>query len=273
MAAVEMVCGRKRWRPAALALLVAGLCLLLAGGAHGAGGALAQTADPPQPPIADPVGLVNAYYQTFAGAVNSGDFSALLAFFTPDATIDSDLAPGGVAGTTQIQQFFQTLPPMQGFNVQPSNVMEDDPYVDVDWRFTAAPGSLRSYLDGHDTFTIANGLITALQQQVDPQVAADTFMPPPAAPVPSGKAVAKTKVTIENYAFAPRIIQVPVGATVTWTNNDADDHAVTLDDKSMDAGVVEQGVSVTLTFPTAGTFAYYCTVHPGMRGKVIVGGG
>ena len=270
MAVAEAV-GRRAGRRVPLLALVLALCALAVGGAR-AGTPALRADDAPQPPIADPAQLVTAYYQAFAAAVNSGDFSAMPAFFTPDAAIDSGLAPGSISGTAQLLAFFQGLPPMQGFTVETSNVMEDDPYVDVDWRFRAAPGSLRGYLDGHDTFTLANGLITALEQQVDPQAAADAFMPPPNAPVPTGAGTATTTVEIANYAYTPQIIRVPLGATVTWTNDDSDDHAVTTDDKSMDTGIIEQGVSATLTFPTPGEYLYYCTVHPGMRGKVIVGG-
>jgi plastocyanin len=230
-------------------------------------------ADPAlQPPIADPVQLVNAYYQTLAAAVNSGDFTPLLAFFTPDAGINSPLALSSASGPAGILAFYQSLPPMQGLTIEVSNVLADDPYVDADWRFRAAPGSLRGYLDGHDTFTIRNGLIAAIEQQVDPQEAADAFMPPPAAPAPTGPGKATTMVRIADYAFKPAVIRVKAGATVTWTNDDADDHAVTTDDKTMDAGVAAQGVSISLTFTTPGDYPYYCTVHPGMRGRVIVTG-
>jgi plastocyanin len=253
-----------------LALLTA-LCALGLGAARPAAFAV-RAQDAPQPPIADPMQLVGAYYQAFADAVNSGDFSTVVAFFSPDASIDSGLSPGSIAGTAQIQAFFQSLPPMLGFTVDPENVLEDDPYVDADWRFRAAPGSLRGYLDGHDTFTIAGGLITALTQEVDPQAAADAFLPSPLGPAASGQGKATTRVRIQDYKYGPQVIRVAVGATVTWTNNDSDDHTVTSDDKAIDSGVIEQGVSVTLTFPVAGEFPYYCTVHPGMRGKVIVGG-
>jgi plastocyanin len=256
------------------AALVGGLALLAAPGVPVSGrmhasapAPLAQSA--PQPPIADPQQLVAAYYQAFAAAVNSGDFSAMPAFFTPDAGIDSPLVPGG-SGAGGILAFYQKLPPMAGFTVETSNVDESDPYVDVDWRFRAAPGSLRGYLDGHDSFTIANGLIAYLTQTVDSDAAAQAFMPPPAAPPPSGQGVAKTRARINNFAYMPPVIRVPAGATVTWQNDDADTHTVTMDDKSMDTGVIEEGVSASLTFSTPGDYAYYCTIHPGMRGRVIV---
>jgi len=256
-----------------MTLLVGGLMLLAASGApaaagrHAAAPALAQAA--PQPPIADPQQPVAAYYAAFAAAVNSGDFSAMPAFFAPDAGIDSPLVPGG-SGTGGILAFYQKLPPMTSFTIETSNVDESDPYVDVDWRFRAAPGSLRGHLDGHDSFTIANGLIAYLTQTVDGDAAAQAFMPPPSAPAPDGQGVAKSRVRISNFAYAPAVIRVPAGSTVTWQNDDAEAHTVTSDDKSMDTGVIEEGVSATLSFPVAGDYAYYCTIHPGMRGRVIV---
>jgi plastocyanin len=258
---------------AAALLIAAAVSLGRAGVTRGQSDPAATSAaasDMPQPPIADPQALVAAYYQTFAAAVNSGDFTPLAAFFTPDAGLDSGLGKGGASGPDAIVAFFQKLPPLSGFSVETSNLVESDPYVDVDWRFRAAPSSLRGYLDGHDSFKIQDGLITYLEQDVDQDAVAEAFMPPPSAPAPVGPGVARRRVTIENFSYAPAVIRVPVGAKVTWENDDADAHTVTTDDKSIDSGVVEQGVSADLTFSAAGEYPYYCTIHPGMRGKVIV---
>lgn len=229
------------------------------------------SADAPTPPIADPEQLVAAYYQTLQAAVNSGDFSAMPAFFSADAGLNSDLSAGGASGQAQILAFYQHWPRMAGFTIETSNVTPAEPYLDLDWRFRAAPGSLRGYLDGHDSFTIVDGRITYLTQQVDPDAAAQAFMPPPSAPAPRGQGVARDRVKISGFGYAPAVIHVPVGANVTWTNADADAHTVTTDDRTGDSGVVEEGVSVSLTFTAVGDFAYYCTIHPGMRGRVIVG--
>ncbi|HZU78253.1 MAG TPA: plastocyanin/azurin family copper-binding protein [Dehalococcoidia bacterium] len=251
------------------ALVVVALALFSLG--PGRATTLARPGDPPA--SQDPLTLVAAYYQQLAASANSGDFGPLLAYFAPDATIDSGLSAGGAAGSAQILQYFQSLPAMTGFTVETSNVQEDDPYVDVDWRWRAAPGSLRGYLDGHDSFTVQNGLITALEEDVDMEAAAEAFMPPAIGPVPSAAPVATTQVTIADFAYQPQVIQAPVGATVTWTNEDSDTHAVTTVDKTIDAGVIEQNVSISLTFTAPGTYQYYCTIHPGMRGTVIVGDG
>jgi len=233
--------------------------------------AVAAPADAPAPPIADPEQLVAAYYQALAAAVNGGDFSAMPAFFSAEAGISSDLAAGGASGRAQILAFYQYWPRMAGLTIETSDVTPAEPYVDVDWRFRAAPGSLRGYLDGHDTFKIVDGHIAYLTQQVDPDAAAQAFLPPPSAPAPRGQGVARDRVRISGFSYVPAVVRVPVGATVTWTNADADAHSVTTDDRASDSGVIEEAVSVGLTFPTAGDFAYYCTLHPGMRGRVIVG--
>jgi len=77
--------------------------------------------------------------------------------------------------------------------------------------------------------------------------------------------------------FDPLVLNVPVGATVTWKNLDSTLHTVT-------SGSAESGKSGTIfdssyltggktfqhTFSSAGTFDYYCTLHPYMKGQVIV---
>jgi plastocyanin len=80
---------------------------------------------------------------------------------------------------------------------------------------------------------------------------------------------ASASVTIENLAFSPGTISVTAGDTVTWTNKDAVPHTVTSDTGAFDSPIGIGGV-LTLKFPTPGTFAYSCTIHPQMHGTVIV---
>jgi len=79
-------------------------------------------------------------------------------------------------------------------------------------------------------------------------------------------------VTINNYKYTPSSIAVKPGTTITWTNKqDDDNHTVTADDGSFDTGVIKaDGGSAQLTFNTEGTFAYHCTIHSFMHGKVVV---
>jgi amicyanin len=79
-----------------------------------------------------------------------------------------------------------------------------------------------------------------------------------------------TQVTIANFAYAPSNIQVSVGTTVTWTNQDSAPHTVTFKSGMKDSGWLRQGQSFSYTFTTPGTFDYYCTVHPTMVARVTV---
>lgn len=99
----------------------------------------------------------------------------------------------------------------------------------------------------------------------------------PATPGPAAAAAAArssptaAKVTIKNMAFAPRTITVRVGGTVTWTNRDAVRHTAT----STKAGgpkspLLKVGQRYRWKAAKAGTFAYHCTVHPSMTGRVVV---
>jgi amicyanin len=79
------------------------------------------------------------------------------------------------------------------------------------------------------------------------------------------------QVSILGYKFDPPALTVPVGTTVVWTNRDDVPHTVTSTDKTFkSSGALDQGDSYSYTFTAAGTYAYYCTVHPFMTAKVIV---
>ncbi len=77
-------------------------------------------------------------------------------------------------------------------------------------------------------------------------------------------------VSIQNFAFSPASITVPVGTTVTWTNMDATAHTVTQDGGGFDSGHLAQNASFSQTFNTKGTFGYHCAIHPFMTATVTV---
>jgi len=82
---------------------------------------------------------------------------------------------------------------------------------------------------------------------------------------------AKTEVVIDNFNFSPPTITVPVGATVTWTNHDNVAHTVTsADNQFKKSPVLKAGERFSNTFPTAGTYSYFCSIHHRMTGKIIV---
>jgi plastocyanin len=84
-------------------------------------------------------------------------------------------------------------------------------------------------------------------------------------------AAAGGSVDIKGFAFSPKTIHVPVGASITWTNDDAIGHTATADDGSFDTHRIGSSKSATVTFAAAGTFAYHCSIHPSMTGRVVVG--
>ena len=88
----------------------------------------------------------------------------------------------------------------------------------------------------------------------------------------SGGAAAETaKATIKDFTFGPETVTVKAGGSVTWTNKDSANHNVAFDDKSVKGiGNLREGQNGKVSFAKAGTYAYVCTYHPGMEGKVIV---
>ena len=82
---------------------------------------------------------------------------------------------------------------------------------------------------------------------------------------------AKTEVVIDNFSFSPKTFTVPAGAAVTWTNHDNVPHVVTsADDQFKKSPVLKTGQRFSNTFATAGTYSYFCSIHPRMTGKIIV---
>ena len=87
--------------------------------------------------------------------------------------------------------------------------------------------------------------------------------------------------------FAPNLLNISTGTTVTWTNGDLTSyksfeveqlHTVTsgsLESRNIgiafDSGFLAAGETFQHTFVSTGTFDYFCTIHPFMTGKVIVG--
>jgi plastocyanin len=83
-------------------------------------------------------------------------------------------------------------------------------------------------------------------------------------------AVANAEVKIDNFSFGPQTITVPVGATVTWTNRDDIPHTVVSTDGVFKSKVRDTDEKFSYTFSKAGTYSYFCSIHPKMTGKVVV---
>ncbi len=79
-----------------------------------------------------------------------------------------------------------------------------------------------------------------------------------------------TEVKIDNFSFTPQTLTVAVGTTVTWTNRDDIPHTVVSTDGVFRSKVRDTDEKFSYTFAKAGTYPYYCSVHPRMTGKVVV---
>src|SRR5215469_12911018 len=78
------------------------------------------------------------------------------------------------------------------------------------------------------------------------------------------------EVKIDNFSFSPQTITVAAGTTVTWTNRDDIPHTVVSNDGVFKSKVRDTDEKFSFTFTKAGTYDYFCSVHPKMTGKVIV---
>jgi plastocyanin len=70
--------------------------------------------------------------------------------------------------------------------------------------------------------------------------------------------------------FNPEKLDIKVGDTVEWTNNDDRDHNVTAKDGSFKCDNLSHGESYKYTFKKAGKFPYSCSLHPRMKGQITV---
>jgi plastocyanin len=81
---------------------------------------------------------------------------------------------------------------------------------------------------------------------------------------------AAAEVKIDNFVFGPQTITVPVGTTVTWTNKDDIPHTSVSTDGVFKSKVLDTDEKFSYTFTKAGTYPYYCTIHPKMTGQIVV---
>ena len=88
----------------------------------------------------------------------------------------------------------------------------------------------------------------------------------------TGSAAGTQAVTIKSFAFNPPEVDIKVGQTVTWTNQDGFAHSLLADDGSFKSQDLNQGASFSHVFDKAGTYTYICGIHSSMHGKVVVAG-
>ena len=77
-------------------------------------------------------------------------------------------------------------------------------------------------------------------------------------------------IAIDNFKFGVVSLEIAVGTTVTWTNRDDVPHTVVSSTKVFKSPPLDTGDAFSYTFKSAGTFEYYCSMHPRMTGTIVV---
>ena len=92
---------------------------------------------------------------------------------------------------------------------------------------------------------------------------------------PTSVSIVPGSSSLTTDAYQPNPVQVSTGATVTWTNDDAQPHTATsgenaTPDGTFDSGIMAPAATFEHTFATAGEYPYFCILHPNMVGTVSV---
>ena len=81
---------------------------------------------------------------------------------------------------------------------------------------------------------------------------------------------ANAEVGIDNFSFGTETLNISVGTTVTWINRDDIPHTIVSMDGVFKSKVRDTDEKFSYTFTKAGTYPYFCSVHPKMTGKIVV---
>jgi plastocyanin len=81
---------------------------------------------------------------------------------------------------------------------------------------------------------------------------------------------ATADVKIDNFSFGPATLTVAPGTTVTWANRDDIPHTVVSTDSVFKSKVLDTDEKFSFTFTKAGTYSYFCSIHPKMTANVVV---
>jgi uncharacterized protein (TIGR03118 family) len=88
--------------------------------------------------------------------------------------------------------------------------------------------------------------------------------------VPAPSKPASSAIDIKNFAFAPAAVTVSAGTQMIWTNQDGTEHTVVSDDNRFGSQVLGQGQTFSQALTTPRTYSYHCSIHPFMKGKIVV---
>jgi plastocyanin len=84
-------------------------------------------------------------------------------------------------------------------------------------------------------------------------------------------ASATNEVTIDNFAFNPKIVSLAAGSKLTWRNRDDVPHKIqSADNRFVGSPLLDTKGVYAVGFPDSGEFPYFCSLHPVMQGRVVV---
>lgn len=86
----------------------------------------------------------------------------------------------------------------------------------------------------------------------------------------SEAAESSMEVRVDNFTFGPDTLTVAVNSTVTWINKDDVPHVIASNDGLFKSRALDTDEKYSYTFSKAGTYSYYCSIHPKMVGKIVV---
>jgi plastocyanin len=131
-----------------------------------------------------------------------------------------------------------------------------EPGETIKVRVDLAPGTyeIECLVEGHDDMGMENVLHV---QRGAPLAEPDTRSDAP-------------QVSIEDFSFAPRHLEVPAGTEVTWINRDPTEHTVTADGPGFGSDTLSQGGRFSVRLDEPGTYDYHCAIHPEMTARVTV---
>jgi plastocyanin len=79
------------------------------------------------------------------------------------------------------------------------------------------------------------------------------------------------EVTIDNFAFNPKIVPIAAGSKLTWRNRDDVPHKIqSADNRFVGSPLLDTKSVYSVGFPESGEYPYFCSLHPVMQGKVVV---
>ena len=95
-------------------------------------------------------------------------------------------------------------------------------------------------------------------------------------PLRAGKAAAAdaapANIEIDNFTFAPQRLTVRAGTTVIWRNRDDIPHTIASSTRAFKSRALDTDDTYAFTLTTAGTYEYFCALHPQMTGTIVVEG-